>query len=1240
MRRKYGDSDDDNLVRVLRNGRRRKYDEDDEDLVRAPGNERRRMYEDDDGDLGRRRRRYEDDDDDLVRVSRNERGRKDFDQRLRDEEENVASWKDCRREAREKDYDYEDREALGRERYAKYKNESYGRNVDRGESSKAFDKRWSEIDKRVVGQEVRKYKNDEDLVRVSRNEIRRNEFDRKIRDKEENIASLDRERYSEYRNESRRINVDRGESSTSFDKRQSEIDKRVVAQADSRNSSLRAGDVERLSNLQGRYDEGRMKDREERLSSVNFFSQVTRDERIQNDQNAVDKVEISEQYGTNATDSRYRVSDTEGANNSKTNLEISRDDEISSSSHRHFEEERVKHKEDKSSSVENSVRMRINEVSNVNQQSINQQYIDHQYINQKYENRSNSSKIHASSTERDSNSKNSLRIRADDREQHLTSNLVCRSTDESRVESQLNSSVSEFRRDEERVSDLQQVATIRPENERETSSSVMIHDERDNRQKSNLIEESSSQVKGDAMDSASRYDESSAMYLGEFVDKLWQERLALESSELHMGEFVEKLRQEKLALESSKGNKGKTHRETYKEMTAADVDVDDDITRHGVKYIEESGRKCSSRPAMKGPSDEMWEVKGMSSQEPSEIEGKQEEDTEKEPLVAEVVDSNISPGIAESVISRRSHKSLWAYIADIMKIGWAHRAGSQSSVKKSGRSSSNVSTSSEAWFEPDETHDETEKEKDVSQKAPLPSKNPTENASTSTSTVKRGSSSSFKSVSAAEEIELRESEKIRGDTLSSETITEQSLIPTINTASSSLCESGGFQMQRSNAPESEEVSGRQKQLEATEIGESYRGLKKRNDSLKESTPTMMNVEQSNLGPSGSMETMRRASSLKGVSLVSREEVFKPNGGDKGQGVVSAVDESSVSTAKTTPPSMLEIESVQNAGGRLQKLEEITEIGGTEGELNRRKLQKNKKVLRGQFDDWEEGVVSAVNQSSVLTAKVTPPLIPETGSVEIAGSGLHKLEEITEGEKLPEVTGTEGQLRGRKLQRNKQVLREQFDEWEEAYKLESEQRKMDEFFMREALLEAKKAADTWEVPVGAVLVQNGKIIARGCNLVEEMRDSTAHAEMICIREASNLLRTWRLAETTLYVTLEPCAMCAGAILQARVDTVVWGAPNKLLGADGSWVRLFPGDVGTSSLDSSNQSAGPVHPFHPKIRIRRGILATECADVMQQFFQLRRKKNKKEQQPSPPSWISTRPHKFFARMHDVFSVMFCL
>ncbi|KAF7808956.1 tRNA(adenine(34)) deaminase, chloroplastic [Senna tora] len=253
-------------------------------------------------------------------------------------------------------------------------------------------------------------------------------------------------------------------------------------------------------------------------------------------------------------------------------------------------------------------------------------------------------------------------------------------------------------------------------------------------------------------------------------------------------------------------------------------------------------------------------------------------------------------------------------------------------------------------------------------------------------------------------------------------------------------------------------------------------------------------------------------------------------------------------------------------------------------------------------------------------------------------------------------GNDGEWKQKRVQRKKQVSRDRFEKLEEAYILEFEQRRLDEMFMREALLEAQKAADNWEVPIGAVLVQHGKIIARGCNLVEQLRDSTAHAEILCIREASNLLQTWRLAfrpvplledvkalsdkETTLYVTLEPCPMCAGAILQARIDTLVWGAPNKLIGADGSWVRLFP-DGGNGLELEENPGGGPVHPLHPKMKVRRGVLESQCANVMQQSFQLRRKM-KKEEAATPPSKPSRFPFtrrspKFLNKMHGIFHMI---
>lgn len=146
---------------------------------------------------------------------------------------------------------------------------------------------------------------------------------------------------------------------------------------------------------------------------------------------------------------------------------------------------------------------------------------------------------------------------------------------------------------------------------------------------------------------------------------------------------------------------------------------------------------------------------------------------------------------------------------------------------------------------------------------------------------------------------------------------------------------------------------------------------------------------------------------------------------------------------------------------------------------------------------------------------------------------------------------------------------------------------DERFMIEALKEAWKAYLADEVPVGAVLVHNGRIIARGYNQVEMLHDATAHSEMLCMTAGAAALENWRLAETTLYCTLEPCAMCAGAMLLARVPRLVWGTPDIRHGANGSWVNLFE----------------KTHPTHT-VSITSGVLQGYCADLMRNFFQARR------------------------------------
>lgn len=147
---------------------------------------------------------------------------------------------------------------------------------------------------------------------------------------------------------------------------------------------------------------------------------------------------------------------------------------------------------------------------------------------------------------------------------------------------------------------------------------------------------------------------------------------------------------------------------------------------------------------------------------------------------------------------------------------------------------------------------------------------------------------------------------------------------------------------------------------------------------------------------------------------------------------------------------------------------------------------------------------------------------------------------------------------------------------------------DERFMLEALKQAWKAFQSDEVPVGAVLVYQGKIIARGFNQVELLKDATAHAEMLCMTAGATALENWRLLDTTLYCTIEPCSMCAGAMLLSRITTLVWGAPDVRHGANGSWTDLF---------------AQP-HPTHT-IQIRKGVLQEYASTMMRDFFAKKRK-----------------------------------
>lgn len=146
-------------------------------------------------------------------------------------------------------------------------------------------------------------------------------------------------------------------------------------------------------------------------------------------------------------------------------------------------------------------------------------------------------------------------------------------------------------------------------------------------------------------------------------------------------------------------------------------------------------------------------------------------------------------------------------------------------------------------------------------------------------------------------------------------------------------------------------------------------------------------------------------------------------------------------------------------------------------------------------------------------------------------------------------------------------------------------------MKEALEEAQKAFDAGEVPIGAVLVDAaGTVVARAHNMRETWRDGTAHAEIIALREAAKKLERWRLSGLTLYVTVEPCPMCAGALVMSRVDRLVYGAADAKAGACESLFNIIS------------------HPaLNHQLEMRSGVMEDECREIMKRFFRERRKKS---------------------------------
>lgn len=398
---------------------------------------------------------------------------------------------------------------------------------------------------------------------------------------------------------------------------------------------------------------------------------------------------------------------------------------------------------------------------------------------------------------------------------------------------------------------------------------------------------------GDVLASADRLEKSSMHFVGEFVEKvrhdvftseIQKERVS-EANLLYKGEVPEKHKQ-----------KGSSH-----------------YGSENLQLKEHDSRRSSGASGTKGPSDEMWDVANPSLQEPPKTEAEE---------------GTTTTGTA---IIRRTGRSFWSVIADIVRMRWvSHSETHNSAMKSGGRSSSNESAGSDAWFsgrEPDEHNDENAKrekrsvqQESISNDQPQLGKTPTLN---------------------------------QGEGSQATSTKDQKKHAELDMPSSSILESGLVLKSNSSA------SGKES-LGWYENAESFQG-----------SPSSSAVVESVLPTPG--RDIRRSPTVEEISSST-----KPVG--SGSGSMEGMDQ------KADVP--------------------LTEMSGTEGK--------------------------------------------------------------------------DGELKRRKLQRNKQVLKDQFDEWEEAYVLENEQRKIDEMFMREALLEAKKAANAWEVPVGAVLVQHGKIIARGCN----------------------------------------------------------------------------------------------------------------------------------------------------------------
>jgi tRNA(adenine34) deaminase len=417
-------------------------------------------------------------------------------------------------------------------------------------------------------------------------------------------------------------------------------------------------------------------------------------------------------------------------------------------------------------------------------------------------------------------------------------------------------------------------------------------------------------------------------------------------------------------------------------------DADTTSTKKNEKSIVEGTTRSSSRARMKGPADEMWDVHSTSSQETFKTADKEEGSSANG-----TTNSASQTPKNESALARKVHKSLWAYVADIIRLGWIkHGDSHDSSDKSTKKSSSSNSQSTEDWLSSQEHDNDGTRKKHKAKDQPL---------------IKSHSGESEPGVASMSKEDYFNT-GTQGLQISETVIEPQ------------LGRSDGDLLARSSKDDLHIPSER---IEQSDVGESP----KRN--TRESTPTLVDVTIKHLPE-------HKTATSSGIMTKGSGEI------NTGKGMLT--DSSSVIGCAT--------EAGRNGDGA----DWINDPSGA-------------------ITPYRHPQTQAITpHESTSTGILEPPALP-VGGIRFEKNIAQEAPEIIK------TGGTDAELKRRMFQRNKQVLKETFDEWEEAYQRDAEQRKADELFMREALLEAQRAADIWEVPVGAVLVQNGEIIARGCNL---------------------------------------------------------------------------------------------------------------------------------------------------------------